>query len=442
MSGADIIGKSPVYEAYTYAYPHKTAYRPFSHPVALRDIWRDEPRDALFLYLHVPFCEMRCGFCNLFTSSNPQTGLASAYLDALRREAQQVKAALDPAQFARIALGGGTPTFLDLNELQGLLETVRSLAGDSVVDLPFSVEASPATVDRAKLQLLREYGADRISIGVQTFIESESAAIGRRQSRAAVAKALDLVRSIGFPRLNIDLIYGLPGQTLSSWLASLAIALTFTPEELFLYPLYVRPLTGLGRRQERWDDQRLKYYRAARDLLLSKGYTQMSMRMFTNRVVKPADVSKGPAYCAQEDGMVGLGCGARSYTRTIQYSTPWAVTPRAVRDIIAQYISTPTECFGAAEYGFILDREEQQRRYVAQTLVNQSGLHLKEYESRFASNVFEDLPRLSELIQPGWAIMDGEHFRLTAEGLEHSDVIGPWLYSERVRSLMSSFELK
>ena len=96
------------YAGYSYAYPHKTAYRPFPEPVPLRTLWAEENRSALFLYLHVPFCEMRCGFCNLFTTANPKANLTQVYLGALRRQAEQVRDALGEASFARLAIGGGS----------------------------------------------------------------------------------------------------------------------------------------------------------------------------------------------------------------------------------------------------------------------------------------------------------------------------------------------
>ena len=104
------------YQGYVYAYPHKTAYRPFD-PRPLRDVWSDEVRTGLFLYVHVPFCTMRCGFCNLFTTANPKGDLVTFYLEALRRQAEVVRAAIPDARFARFAVGGGTPTYLSESEL-------------------------------------------------------------------------------------------------------------------------------------------------------------------------------------------------------------------------------------------------------------------------------------------------------------------------------------
>src|SRR5690349_23467456 len=113
---------STPYVAYTYAYPHKTAYRRFPQPLSLVDLWAGEQRDALSLYIHVPFCEMRCGFCNLFTTVNPAQSLESGYLEALEREAVQTREALGKFRVARFALGGGTPTYLSLEELARLFE--------------------------------------------------------------------------------------------------------------------------------------------------------------------------------------------------------------------------------------------------------------------------------------------------------------------------------
>ena len=106
-----ILRGSP-YQGYVYAYPHKTAYRPLEPPRPLRDAWAAEPQAGLFLYVHVPFCTMRCGFCNLFTTPTPKASLVALYLEALRRQAEAVREALTEGRFARFAVGGGTPTYL------------------------------------------------------------------------------------------------------------------------------------------------------------------------------------------------------------------------------------------------------------------------------------------------------------------------------------------
>ncbi|MBN9118811.1 MAG: STM4012 family radical SAM protein, partial [Planctomycetes bacterium] len=294
------------YAAYVYAYPHKTAYRPFE-PRALSDVWANEPRSGLFLYVHVPFCTMRCGFCNLFTTANPQADLVTFYLEALSRQAEAVRAALPDAKFARFAIGGGTPTYLSETQLAALFDLVERVMAVDARAIPTGVETSPDTLTPAKTALLKSRGVERVSIGVQSFIESEAANSGRPQSRADVAAALSLLAGSGFRAVNVDLIYGLPGQTVATWLYSLREALRYSPDELYLYPLYVRPLTGLGRSRKEWDDSRLACYREARAVLLAEGYEQVSMRMFRRAVVRslrdrssePGHGVTGPHYCCQ-----------------------------------------------------------------------------------------------------------------------------------------------
>ncbi len=424
------------YQGYLYAYPHKTAYRPLRPRPRLADVWADEPADALFLYVHVPFCEMRCGFCNLFTRANPPAEQVTAYLGQLRRQADRVAGAVPAATYARAAIGGGTPTYLTAAELTRLFDTVERATGADLRAVPTSVETSPATATADRLAVLLERGTTRVSIGVQSFLDAEAHAAGRPQHRAEVDRALDTIRAAGPVELNIDLIYGIPGQTTATWTASLHTALTWRPEELYLYPLYVRPMTGLGRRapgapDPEWDGQRLGLYRHAVDLLTAAGYEQQSMRAFRRRDAAP--LADGPDYCCQDDGMVGLGCGARSYTSRLHYSFDYAVSVRQVRGILEDYLARPAEDFDVAEVGFALDGTEQRRRWLLKSLLRAPGVVPGDYLARFGTGVDDDFPALRLLRETGH--LDGH--RLTAEGLAHSDAIGPWLTSDGVRAAMA-----
>jgi oxygen-independent coproporphyrinogen-3 oxidase len=186
-----LTGGTP-YAAYSYSYPHKTAYRPLEPPRLLEQVWGGEAKDALYLYIHVPFCEMRCGFCNLFTTANPPDALAEAYLDALWREARRVRQAVGPgpARYARLAVGGGTPTYLNPAQLAQLFRIAGELFGIDPRHVPVSVETSPRTAEIEKLRVLREYGVRRVSIGVQSFVESEVRSSGRAQTNDWVEAAI------------------------------------------------------------------------------------------------------------------------------------------------------------------------------------------------------------------------------------------------------------
>ncbi|MDX6739862.1 STM4012 family radical SAM protein [Actinocorallia sp. A-T 12471] len=425
------------FEQYVYAYPHKTAYRPLDPEPALADVWAGEDTSTLFLYVHLPFCKIRCGFCNLFTRTGAPEELTTAYLDALERQATAVRDALGDAAFAQAAFGGGTPTYLTASELERLcLLTQRLTGGTSGVGVPLGVETSPDTATPDRLAILRDFGTSRISIGVQSFVEAEVKAVARPLKTDQATKALDAIRDAGFPVLNIDLIYGITGQTEESWLASIDRALEWRPEELYLYPLYKREKTGLEKLEgialdPVWDEQRLRLYRAGRDHLLALGYEQVSMRMFR----RPGE-GGGTEYCCQEDGMVGLGCGARSYTSRLHYSFEYAVEASAVRSIIDEYVLA--EDFSRARVGFALDESERRRRHLLQSLLQADGVDVAAYTRRFRTDP-EDDADLTPFAAKGWLERTPETIRLTPEGLAYSDALGPALFTPEVQHLMDTY---
>lgn len=455
MTNADVLRTTHSYlnrpyTAYTYAYPHKTAYRPFVAPRSLGEVWEEEDRSRLFLYVHIPFCEVRCGFCNLFTIARSGGQLSADYLDALERQMRVLRQSLPDARFVRLAIGGGTPTFLHRDELSRLFAILRDELDVDAGEIPCSCEASPSTIDRDKLQLLRDCGVDRLSMGIQSFDDDEAAAMGRPQRCDDVQHALDLLDEIKFPTRNLDLIYGAENQSAESFLRSVQRVIDFGAEEMFLYPLYVRRLTGLGKRQDRlaegnedeelaWDRQRLECYSAARDLLSSENYNQLSMRNFLKVANHPSDRS-APEYCCQLDGMIGLGCGARSYSSRLHYSGEYAVGVSAIKGILLDYVQQSNERMGQVNYGFVLNLDEQRRRFLLMSLLQTSGVQRTLYSQRFASDLVNDFPQLGLLEQSGLASIDDNRVSLTAEGIAWTDAIGPWLYSDHVAQLSETYQ--
>lgn len=428
------------YHGYLYAYPHKTAYRTLSPPVPLGPLWAAEDRSRLSLYIHVPFCEMRCGFCNLFAQATFDEEAHNVYLQTLRRQAAVVQKEIGAATFARVAVGGGTPTLLNERSFASLFDLIEEGLGASLARVPASVETSPLTATPEHLRILESRRVNRVSIGVQSFFEDETRAALRPQEAHVVERALDLLMASSIPTRNIDLIYGLPGQSPDRFLASVRRAVSYHPEELYLYPLYVRPATGLGKKDPSYTDLREISYRAARELLLSLGYEQLSMRNFRKRAVAPAPPP--PDYSCQSDGMVGLGCGARSYTSGLHYAERWATGPAAVRAILAEYASRPDADFALARHGIALSEGERRRRYLILSLLLAEGLDLVAYEARFGAPALTHFPELSELLDHGLCVLDGERRKLTLtpSGLEATDTIGPWLVSPAVRALSAEYE--
>ena len=420
------------FEGYLYAYPHKTAYRPFHQPLKLEEVWKDEDLKRLFLYIHIPFCEMRCGFCNLFTLNGQKINKASDYLSAMRREAETISNILPDANFSQIAIGGGTPTFLNIEELEDLFDIIALLTQEK---LPFSIESSPGRTTPEHLKCLEAHGVNRISLGVESFSQVFLKAMGRPEKAELSKIALDNIRLLTSANLNIDLIYGSHGQTVQDFETDIATALEWQPEQVFLYPLYVGNLTGLARTRseaEGWDEQRLKLYRHGREQLLSAGYQQVSQRKF----IKTADDVTD--YSCQEDGMVGLGAGARSYTKSVHYSWDYAVGRKAIAAIIDKY----SDCrdFSKIRHGIQLSFREEQRRYVIKSVLNRDGLDLARFKKRFGIDAVASFKELEVLLDARYLVQDDQILRPTSLGFERADAMGPFLISSDVEQSMKDYQ--
>ncbi len=431
------------FQSYLYSYPHKTAYRPFDEPVDLQALWVQEKKSSLYLYTHIPFCQMKCAFCNLFTVSHPQEELVTLYLKQLQTQAQVMRETLAEFHFSGYAVGGGTPSHLDTAQLAQLFAIYSETLGLDLQHTPGSFEISPDTITEDKLALLAQYRVQRISIGIQSFIEAEARAVGRIQPAAELEALLEKIKHFDFPSFNIDLIYGLAGQTPESWLASLKKALQFAPTELFLYPLYVRPLTALFRnsknRAGQQDDIRTTLYQIGRDFLLANGYQQDSMRLFRRSAASPA---RSGDYTCQEDGMIGLGTNARSYTRDVHYSTEYAVAKPQVAAIIAQYIAQKRSDFASAHYGIRLSEDDRKRRYLIKSLLKSEGIDRAHYQTLFGTALYSDFPELPSLIAMNLAAETGTWLRLQGDGMAYSDLIGHWFISPEVKQKMQSYTIK
>lgn len=414
------------YVSYMYSYPHKTAYRTLTPPVSLSPyLERLEGREAS-LYFHIPFCAHKCGYCNLFSQQCCDAERISLYLHTMRRQAEQLSVAAQGLKFTSFAVGGGTPLILDEGQLEELF-CLAELFGVHPSRVFTSVETSPEYTQKSVLRRLRARGVERLSMGVQSFNETELKKLKRRPGLGTVVGALENIVEAGFPQFNLDLIYGIEGQTVESFMRSLNTALTYRPNELFIYPLYVRPGTRINVRST--DDIGYAIYKSARELLVGQGFVQTSMRRFVRRETTETEFSCG------DEVMLSCGAGGRSYLGNLHYATPYAVRQQAIADEIGHYIRTTD--FMTAANGFLLSTEEMQIRFIIKNLMYHRGVDLAEYEKRFGEKPDRNLFR--EFTDRGWIEETGRIVRLTEEGMAYSDYIGQAFISPVVRKLMSEY---
>ena len=272
-----------------------------------------ERERRLSLYVHIPFCIAKCGYCD-FNSYAGQESLIPAYAQALLREAEMWSAACPGWRAETLFFGGGTPSLMPLAEVERILEGLRRrlrLTPDAEVTL----EANPGTVDKPYLSRLRELGVNRLSLGVQSFRDDELAFLGRIHSAEEARSAYRAARSAGFDNVSLDLIFGLPGQTADRWLETLEEAIGLGPEHLSLYALTVEEETPLGRdvacgRTPAPDpDLQAELYLRTVERLAPAGYEQYEISNWA----RPGRCCRHNLTYWRNGFWLGLGAGAHSH---------------------------------------------------------------------------------------------------------------------------------
>ncbi len=424
------------YECYLYSYPHKTAYREFAEAISLTQAIDKRKRDEAHLYMHLPFCQSRCGYCNLFTTTGT---FPDTYLPALRQHARAWQAAgvTKAFRFLSFAIGGGTPLLLTVEQLQELFDIAREHFFIDPARLPISIETAPRQTTLDKIAVLKANKVTRVSIGIQSFHSQELEILNRHHQPESALKALELLAQADFPVLNIDLIYGIPGQTHESFLSSLKQALLFAPQEIFLYPLYIRPHTFLdlkGAANQQNQQQTYTLYQTGRDYLIAEGYFQTSMRRFT-RV--PISCST-PEFSCSEENMISVGCGGRSYIGNLHFSEHYAVSQSHCQQILQDYIHR--NHYAEVHYGYLLSEAELKRRFLIKNLLYYQGVDSSLYTATYGTLAEEDFPLLNTLCTEGLCTNNGRYWHLTSAGISYSDSIGAAFISEEVKQAMRQWK--
>lgn len=222
------------------------AQQPASHkqPAAAAVFPEALPRDSIrALYVHVPFCFHKCHYCDFYSITRQTPERMGRFVDLLLREAALWRGS--EVTIETVFFGGGTPSLLAEEQMERLLVGLGRVFDLSRIS-EWTVECNPATVDEGYLRMLRGLGVDRLSFGAQSFDPAELATLERHHDPADVRRSLELARACGFERLNVDLIFGIPGQTLAAWARNLEVALELGVDHLSCYALTYEPNTPMA----------------------------------------------------------------------------------------------------------------------------------------------------------------------------------------------------
>jgi oxygen-independent coproporphyrinogen-3 oxidase len=275
---------------------------------------RTETPEAV--YLHIPFCTNKCHYCD-FNSYVLKGQPVHEYLDALEREMEATVRAVPPGTIRTVFVGGGTPTVLTPEQMERFLKSVREYFPTFSADYEFTMEANPGTTDLEKLQAMREGGVNRLSFGVQSFDSGLLHAIGRIHSVDDVYRSLDNAKTAGFDNVSIDLIFGLPNQTVAQMNETLDRALELKLPHHSIYNLKVEENTLFHTLYERGElplpkeEDEVEMFHLIMRRMREAGYAQYEISNFA----KPGFESKHNTVYWRNESYYGLGAGAHGYVR-------------------------------------------------------------------------------------------------------------------------------
>lgn len=370
------------------------------------------------LYIHIPFCAVRCRYCDFNTFAGLER-YYEPYTAALIDEIRRAGAALGRPQVRTVFVGGGTPTVLPPSLLAQVLDACRT-AFVVPSDAEITSEANPGTVDQDHFLALRAMGVNRLSMGVQSFDDEELRWLGRIHSAAEAEGAFKAARAAGFDNLNLDFIYGLPGQTPATWLHSLDRALALGPEHLSLYSLTVEPGTPLADHVRRGlaaapdDDLAADLYLAAQEKLASHGYIQYEISNWATGVTKsdrdnPGFACRHNLVYWRDEPYLGFGPGAHSYDGARRW---WNVRP------VPHYIQRLGRAESAEAGSERIDTRMAQGEMMMLGLrLVREGVTAARFRERFGVSLTEMFDReITELTERGLLEWLSGHLRLTPQG--------------------------
>ena len=379
--------------------------------------------DPLYsIYIHIPFCQKRCHYCDFVTYAGMEAFLP-AYVDALCKEIVQVGG--DGLPVHTIYFGGGTPSVLSLNQFQKILTTIQNVF-QVLPGAEISAEANPGTVTLESLDGMRRIGINRLSIGMQSANPEELVFLGRIHDVYAIQKSVSQARSAGFDHLSLDLIFGLPGQTIRQWQNTVEYTISLQPEHVSFYGLTIEDETPLGKWLKRGlveapdPDAGADMYEWAAEQLEKAGFRSYEISNWAL-----LDPIRGWMQCRHNmqywrlQPYFGLGAGAHGYLdeiRTVNASQIGVY----IQKMQAMGPQTTPGSSATVELNAISSWEQAEEMMMMGLRMTHEGVDEGEFITRFGISLEEAFPhQIQRLIQEGlleWVPMDGRHLRLTRRG--------------------------
>ena len=363
------------------------------------------------LYIHIPFCKQKCLYCD-FPSYARKEDLMEEYVDALNREILKKSKGY---KIKSMFIGGGTPSYLTEDTLKKLMNTIQRI--DFKEGAERSIECNPGTVSKEKYEIMKKGGINRLSFGLQTTKESLLKSIGRIHSYEEFKKNYELARKVGFNNINVDMMFGLPNQSVDDWLSSLKEVIELNPEHISAYSLIIEEGTPFYKMYNNnllslpsEEDEREMYHKG-RTLLLSNGYHQYEISNYakTNR-----ECEHNKVYWKCEE-YIGIGASASSY-----------VDNRRIKNIddLREYIERSNKNESVIEEEIDNSEKDNMEEFMFMGLRMTEGISEDEFKKRFGvsiDSIYESV--IQGNINKGLLIRKSGRIYLSTEGIELSNVV-------------------
>jgi len=361
------------------------------------------------VYLHIPFCTNKCFYCD-FNSYVLKDQPVMDYLHALEREMEYTVKATPPGEIKTIFVGGGTPTVLKPDEMAFFLKSVKTYFPNWAEDIEFSMEANPGTTDAEKLAVMKEGGVNRVSFGVQAFQNDLLTGIGRIHNTDDVYRSLENARAAGLHNLSIDLMFGLPNQTVEMLNESIDRALELHLPHYSIYSLKVEENTLFHTLYQKnqlplpHEDDELQMYLLLMKRMKEAGYGQYEISNFA----KPGFESRhNKTYWRNED-YYGLGAGAHGYVGRQRHMNIKGINP---------YVEAAKTGLPRLDHAEI-SREEAMEDFLMVGLRMLEGASASRFQEQFGIAVEEVFAKqLTKLLNAGLLERTEDGFRLSEQGI-------------------------
>ncbi len=376
------------------------------------------------IYLHFPFCIRRCKYCDFITYAGKDelmADYAASLISELRIQRRQLPSL--PSQVDTVFFGGGTPSLMRSDWVESVLNCIRGEFG-LAPDTEITLEANPGTLSPALTNKLREAGVNRLSIGVQSFFERDLDLLGRIHNRSQAIEAIQTAREAGFCNLSLDLMFGIPGQSLADWQANLEQALALNVDHLSLYSLILEPGTQLfndvrdGKLEVASEELGADMYELALDTLAAEGYGHYEI----------SNWSRGEEFEARHNKIywknqpyLGVGAGAHSCINDLRVANTASIEQYIERLLKAS--PQNASAFPAAVETIELDAyTEQQETMMMGMRLTREGVLESAFQERFGVSIYQVFPNeLKRITARGLAkwrdFPDGPHLVLTRRGI-------------------------